>query len=499
MQLPLSQRHAFLSYMHEDKEQVDELQEVLEAAGIQVWRDTRDLWPGEDWQGKIRAAIKADSLAFIACFSSAGETREKSYQYEELTLAVDEYRQRRPNTSWLFTVRFDECAIPEFDLGGGRVLDSTIQRSDLFGDKKTVQTLRLTQAVGRIMNPPGGATVTTEVVADAKKASSEGRSRADTLKLLLRDPSADIALEDFMTSAGSSLRDQFANEVTFPSTTEDTDWVPFSKLWLGQVAAYEKALEPVFDLVRLGAMYGQPQHNPAWERFMRRFTGRAPAGSGTPALLNLRTYPTLALMYVAMIAGTSRENYSPIRGFIEAPTVRDRHNPSKSVGISLLTNIRSVAEGIEPIASALAMADDGTAVTSELIEGLVAKSIGNRHTPMSDHLHGVLRDLFRDDFPDDTDYADAFDRAEVLLDAIATDESKRSGRFGNWAGGYGRYTWRHQHVESPVEALMLAELIEKRDSWGPLVDGLFGGSVDRALAAMENVRDTAAQLRNQRW
>src|SRR5688572_12148291 len=103
---PLSQRHAFLSYVREDKARVDALQEALEAAGVEVWRDTKDLWPGQDWAARIRAAIKADALAFVACFSTNSQAREKSYQNEELLIAVDEYRLRPPTTQWLLPVRF---------------------------------------------------------------------------------------------------------------------------------------------------------------------------------------------------------------------------------------------------------------------------------------------------------------------------------------------------------------------------------------------------------
>jgi hypothetical protein len=82
--------HAFISYVREDSQEVDKLQRVLEAAGVSVWRDTADLWPGEDWRSKIRQAIVQNALVFIACFSTRGIAREKSYQYEELLLAVDQ-------------------------------------------------------------------------------------------------------------------------------------------------------------------------------------------------------------------------------------------------------------------------------------------------------------------------------------------------------------------------------------------------------------------------
>lgn len=40
--------HVFISYVREDSVQVDELEQMLTAAGVRVWRDTASLWPGEN-------------------------------------------------------------------------------------------------------------------------------------------------------------------------------------------------------------------------------------------------------------------------------------------------------------------------------------------------------------------------------------------------------------------------------------------------------------------
>jgi hypothetical protein len=143
--------HAFLSYAREDSQAVDRLQRVLEAAGIRVWRDTDDLWPGEDWRARIRHAITDNALAFIACFSSNSVGRETSYQNEELMLAIEQLRLRRPGDPWLIPVRLDDCAIPDVDIGGGRTLAS-IQRADLFGDRHHEGVARLVAAVLRILD-----------------------------------------------------------------------------------------------------------------------------------------------------------------------------------------------------------------------------------------------------------------------------------------------------------------------------------------------------------
>jgi TIR domain len=142
--------HAFISYVHEDSARVDQLERALVAAGIRVWRDTASLWPGEDWRMKIRQAITGDALVFIACFSGPGLARDKTYQNEELLLAIEQLRLRRPDVPWLIPVRFDDYPIPERDLGGGRTLRS-IQSVDLFGERIAEGTTRLVAAVLRIL------------------------------------------------------------------------------------------------------------------------------------------------------------------------------------------------------------------------------------------------------------------------------------------------------------------------------------------------------------
>lgn len=142
--------HAFISYVREDSHHVDRLQRSLEAAGIRVWRDTAELWPGEDWREKIRHAITSDAFVFIACFSSKSLAREKSFQNEELALAIDQLRLRRPDVPWLIPVRLDECTIPDYDMGGGRTLGS-LHRADLFGARSDEAVSRLIATVARVL------------------------------------------------------------------------------------------------------------------------------------------------------------------------------------------------------------------------------------------------------------------------------------------------------------------------------------------------------------
>ncbi len=94
--------HAFLSYVREDSHSVDGLQQALEAAGIEVWRDVKDLWPGQDWRNRVRQAITRDAIAFIVCFSQGSVDKYRSHQNDEVLLAIDELRVRNPQTPWFF-------------------------------------------------------------------------------------------------------------------------------------------------------------------------------------------------------------------------------------------------------------------------------------------------------------------------------------------------------------------------------------------------------------
>jgi hypothetical protein len=171
--------HAFLSYVHEDGEAVDRLQGVLEAAGLPVWRDSRDLWPGTDWRLEIRKAITSGSLAFVACFSENSNRREKSYQNEELILAAEQMRLRTPGATWLLPVRLTDCDIPPFDLGVGRTLWS-LQEIDLFADRWEHGTARLVAAIYRILSIREDA-ARPPAAPPALRASARGRRRWEPL------------------------------------------------------------------------------------------------------------------------------------------------------------------------------------------------------------------------------------------------------------------------------------------------------------------------------
>ena len=130
---------AFISYVRENIEMVDRLCQELKSHGIEVWLDRNDIDPGLRWKQEIRRAIQ-DGAFFIACFSEEYNNRDKTYMNEELTLAIEELRQRPTDRIWFIPVKLNDCEIPDRDIGPGETLreieyvklyedwDSSIQR-----------------------------------------------------------------------------------------------------------------------------------------------------------------------------------------------------------------------------------------------------------------------------------------------------------------------------------------------------------------------------------
>jgi hypothetical protein len=82
-------RHVFVSYVREDKEQVDQLCQDLEIHGVNIWLDRHSIKPVTRWKDAIREAIRHGDF-FIACFSDDYTSKSKSYMNEELTLSTEE-------------------------------------------------------------------------------------------------------------------------------------------------------------------------------------------------------------------------------------------------------------------------------------------------------------------------------------------------------------------------------------------------------------------------
>jgi hypothetical protein len=94
--------------------------------------DVDQLKPGLRWKSQIREAISRAPIALL-CISEAYSRREKTYLNEELTLMIEELRQRRVDRPWLLVLRLEDCPVPARPIGAGETLND-LQRIDVFPD-----------------------------------------------------------------------------------------------------------------------------------------------------------------------------------------------------------------------------------------------------------------------------------------------------------------------------------------------------------------------------
>src|SRR5712691_937760 len=133
--------YVFISYDIADSVEVDELRLALENVGIMVCPDIPSNWSQDDRTTETKGAI-SDSTVALLCLSEARLARTKSFQHLESVLLVTSLRERQDGQPWLIPVRFDDCQVPDIDLGAGRLL-SKMDAIKLFGSDKDVNLAEL--------------------------------------------------------------------------------------------------------------------------------------------------------------------------------------------------------------------------------------------------------------------------------------------------------------------------------------------------------------------
>lgn len=442
---------------------------------------------------KIREAIADGSFAFVACFSEASEARDVSGQREELTLAIDQLRMRRPGDPWLLPVRLDDVSIPDVDLGGGRTLRN-IQYIDLFGDRWETGTVKLATAVVRILGSKA------PLVAPETQLPKSGTQAAAAFRSALRDPNGDIAVHDHLAGLSNLAYEALTDEARFPVSSEKLHGAKdAAAVWVADLVDEQMAvLDPLTDaLVETGA-WGLPIHDASLTEAIARVGQARRDAGGMTILIQLHHFPVVAAVYSVGLAAVRRGNFHALKAALVDPQIRDLRDGRLPL-VARFNPWRAFSEWDIP-PNVLARRIDDQDVTPEAINSLMTRG-GKRHTPISDYLHIRLRDPLRALIPDDLDYDETFDRFEIFSALLAVDAKRGKSGSTYFDPAYvGRWIWRHRHggLEQQPERQMQAELEADGGRWPPLVQGLFGGSVVRAKATFEQfIADAAA--RRQRY
>ena len=104
----------FISYVRENKDYVQKLQENLKNNNIDARIDCDFLEPGDNWSGKIDQLILKEFDYFLLALSNDLLHQPESYAYKEMKLARERQEISRPGIKFLIPVKIDDCDIPSF-------------------------------------------------------------------------------------------------------------------------------------------------------------------------------------------------------------------------------------------------------------------------------------------------------------------------------------------------------------------------------------------------
>ena len=315
---------------------------------------------------------------------------------------------------------------------------------------------------------------------------------------MLMQPSRQIDLHDLVQSEAERARSELTNRECFPENIALTTDAGGARRVVERLTAYWKAVEPLASALVTGCAWGNADHAVLWTQAVRAVasTVDGPKGGNT-YLLAMQEYPIQALVYAAALGAMARKNYASLKAVTVDPTVR--YNRDRNPVISHMAPYHYI-EPFKAAATLLAATTNGEEVEDAAITDWLQRG-GLRHTPISDHLHDLLRPLLKDVVPDPDDYSDIFDETEILLGTLAADAYLQAKKENRYVGRqwYGRFTWKYRHSDRPLHRRIQAEFEEQGANWAPLKAGLFGGSEERARDALEEYCARGDEVVASRW
>lgn len=315
-------------------------------------------------------------------------------------------------------------------------------------------------------------------------------STLNTLRELLDHPGV-VRLDETLTMFAADTYARLTDLDQFPTQSpEITAEAEAFKLWVGQLQRYDEILAELIPVIRLGALYANADQLPSFSRLMQTLGHSLAYDRGVPLLTELRQYPLVASIHTAAIGAIVRRNYVAFAAMIGVPTT----TTDRGETVPLMTQIgpRGVESSAAWLPSALRYVEQGESDINTAIE--VAKRRAT-YTPISDHLHDLIREHYRNYIVNDREFERVWVTAEILIDATEADIGSSPTMWPRHLG-YGRYMrTRRFHSDVAAEDTVLKTFDEQAEAWPPLAGGMFGGDPDRARVALTRVAENAESFR----
>ncbi|HAX61400.1 MAG TPA: hypothetical protein DCX95_02415 [Elusimicrobia bacterium] len=288
-----------------------------------------------------------------------------------------------------------------------------------------------------------------------------------TVKKYIIDNKYKIDLHDLVMSETEKVYSEILNNPAFSVNTGFND-TEFNK----RVKAYESMVELLRDVFIAGCFWDDGRNNGIWQKSLERLS-YFERQSGIVALLNLRQYPALILLYAGGIAAIAAKKYDNFASLIS--------------GSQVYSNAH---DRFEPLICHL--------YTHKVIEKDLANKLpgqGSRFTPLNDHLHILLRSPLKEYLPDNKNYDDTFDKFEYLMALVQADLGEKRSNNGDFWGTIGRFGWKcYQGYGYNIVTEMDDEIKKQGKEWSLLKVGLFDKSIARLNQVVTGFKARLDQL-----
>jgi SIR2-like domain len=242
----------------------------------------------------------------------------------------------------------------------------------------------------------------------------------------------------------------------------------------GQLAdrmpAYEAAIDSLLAMLIAGVYHGGKSHRSIWIQCLERMSRHSEKPVDYADWARFGLYPVFLLFYGCGIAAVAAGRYSTL--------------------LSLLRRGRSMREGTEKNLWFRAAETD----SFRLYEGARSAIDGNARIPVfkiSHHIQNLLRPMFAEYLPSESEYLRTFDRFEYLAALVFADlYEKEHPTYGSVWVPIGRFAERYKTLFPQVQA----EIEQKGDQWPLLKAGAFDGSLDRLLSLKKKLDEWASNV-----
>lgn len=100
----------FISYAHEDVQNVQRLYRHLINNGVDAWLDSEKLLGGQNWSVEIEKQVQISDVILI-CLSKRSVSKE-GYVQKEIKFALDKSDEKPEGTIYIIPVKLDDCNVP---------------------------------------------------------------------------------------------------------------------------------------------------------------------------------------------------------------------------------------------------------------------------------------------------------------------------------------------------------------------------------------------------